>query len=191
MNHLYSFVVVISSASFFLMGCTSAPKNHSHSDKSVAPVYYAVAHIKPTEGNSISGEVHFSEGFGEVKIVARIQGLPPNSEHGFHIHEYGDCRAPNASSAGGHYNPTGHQHGGPESDAKHVGDLGNLKSNKKGEANLKITIRGMSLLGSVSPVLGRGVIVHKNPDDLISQPTGGAGDRIGCGIIGAAEKLKL
>jgi Cu-Zn family superoxide dismutase len=170
------------------VGCSSANKASTGSEKS-APVYYAVAVMNPTEGNTVSGQVHFSEGFGEVKVVAKLKGLPPNSEHGFHIHEFGDCRAANASSAGGHYNPKAHAHGAPNSEAHHAGDLGNIKSNAKGEATLKLEMRNISLSGSMSPILGRGMIVHKNPDDLVSQPTGGAGDRIACGIIGAVEKL--
>ncbi len=173
----------------FIMGCSSNHKSHGSMAGASAPVYYAVATMNPTAGNSVSGEVHFSEGFGEVKIVAKLKGLPPNSEHGFHIHEFGDCRAPDATSAGGHYNPTKMSHGAPHSESYHAGDLGNIKSNKKGEATLKIEMRNISLSGTLSPVLGRGVIVHKNADDLVSQPTGGAGDRIACGIIGAVEKL--
>ncbi len=172
-----------------ISGCASGGKDRgSKADKST-PVYYAVAVLNPTAGNTVSGEVHFSEGFGEVKVMAKLKGLPPNSEHGFHIHEFGDCRAANGSSAGGHYNPATHQHGAPNSEARHAGDLGNIKSNAKGEATLKLEMRNISLSGTASPIVGRGMIVHKNPDDLVSQPTGGAGDRLACGVIGAVEKL--
>lgn len=174
---------------FAVTGCASASTDQYAKSEKTAPVYYAVAKLNPTAGNEVSGDVHFSEGFGEVKVVAKLKGLPANSEHGFHIHEFGDCRAPNAASAGGHYNPGGHQHGAPNSESYHAGDLGNIKSNAKGEATLKITMKNISLSGAMGPVLGRGVIVHKNPDDLVSQPTGGAGDRIACGVIGAVEKL--
>lgn len=184
-------IISILTAILFIVGCSSASKHtgRNHSGTSSTPVYYAIAVMNPTQGQEVSGVIEFSEGFGEVKVVARLKGLPPDSEHGFHIHEFGDCRAVNASSAGGHYNPTSAPHGGPEAEAQHIGDLGNIRSNKKGEAYLKIEIKNMSLLGEVNPILGRGVIVHKNADDLVSQPTGGAGDRISCGVIGAAEKL--
>jgi Cu-Zn family superoxide dismutase len=153
-----------------------------------ATVYYARAVLLPTKGSQTSGQVWFSEAFGKVKVEGQFSGLDPNSKHGIHIHDYGDCTAPDASSAGGHYNPQGHQHGAPDAQARHVGDLGNLTTDKNGKATLSLELENSSINGTLNPIIGRAVIVHKNPDDLISQPTGGAGARIACGIIGAATK---
>lgn len=168
-----------------LIGCSSAQVKGGKN----TPIFYGVASVQPTKGSKASGLVTFSEGFGKVKVEASISGLEPNSKHGFHIHEYGDCTAPDGSSAGNHFNPAGHQHGGPASEyPTHAGDLGNLEADAKGNAKLKTEIDNVSVAGQVNPIVGRAVIVHKNPDDFISQPSGGAGERIGCGVIGASTK---
>jgi superoxide dismutase, Cu-Zn family len=111
-----------------------------------------------------------------------------NSKHGFHIHEYGDCIAPDGASAGGHYNPDKNTHGAPENETHHAGDLGNLITDAKGNAKATFEVKGISINSGHNPILGRGIIIHKNGDDMVSQPTGGAGARIGCGVIGAANR---
>ena len=103
--------------------------------------------------------------------------------HGLHIHELGDCRAPDASSAGGHFNPQGSEHGGPEDAIRHAGDLGNVRSDANGLAQSEITVTGISLGTGGDSIVGRSVIVHAKPDDLTSQPSGNAGPRIACGLI--------
>lgn len=175
-------------AGFFLMGCSSAHKNGHMHESSNDPVFYGVAIMYPTEGNNVSGTVVFSESFGRVRVQADVRGLDPNGVHGFHIHEWGDCRAKDAMSAGGHYNPEGHPHAGPDVKERHAGDLGNLKADATGRAQLNMTISNLSIAGRLNPILGRSVIIHEEPDDLISQPTGGAGDRVACGVIGAATR---
>lgn len=168
-----------------LAGCSSGPKKGSKG----SPVFYAIAELRPTKGNKAAGNVVFSEGFGKVKVVATVTGLEPNSKHGFHIHEFGDCTASDGTSAGGHYNPDGHQHAAPDAETPaHAGDLGNIQADAKGVGKLNLEISNVSLGGQLNPIVGRAVIVHKNADDLISQPTGGAGDRIACGVIGVANK---
>jgi superoxide dismutase, Cu-Zn family len=177
------YLIIISA--LFLGACSSAQK----SGPKGSPVFYGVADLRPTKGNKTVGKVFFSEGFGKVKVVAHVTGLDPNSKHGFHIHEFGDCTAPDAASAGGHYNPEGHQHAAPGAETPaHAGDLGNIETDAKGVGKFEIEISNVSLAGTLNPIVGRGVIVHKNADDLISQPTGGAGDRIACGVIGVANK---
>lgn len=169
-----------------LTACTGASKKMDHSLGS--PAYYATAIVKPTKGNKVSGEIHFSENFGKVKVVGEISGLQKNLEHGFHIHEFGDCSASDGSSAGGHYNPESHIHGGPGSEQMHAGDLGNIKADSKGKAKIDIILEGISINTGKNPIIGRGIIVHENKDDLVSQPTGGAGKRIACGVIGVSAK---
>jgi Cu-Zn family superoxide dismutase len=147
----------------------------------------AVAVIHPTKGNKVYGIVRFAPTEGGVRVTADLHGLPPNSTHGFHIHEYGDCSAPDASSAGGHYNPEHHEHAGPKVEMRHAGDLGNIKADANGDAHLDLTVDNITVDGSKNPILGRAVIVHQKADDLKSQPTGDAGARIACGVIGLAK----
>lgn len=154
----------------------------------LAGITDAVAVVTPTQGNNVRGVVHFhQQPDGKVVINATIEGLPPNSRHGFHIHEFGDTTAPDATSAGSHYNPEGHDHGLPDEDGtRHAGDFGNLESNDQGVAAFKLTVDNLSLGGMSNPVLGRAVIIHAQPDDG-GQPTGNAGDRIASGVIGIAK----
>lgn len=146
----------------------------------------AVAVLKPTQGNNVSGTVTFVQKDGHIEVSARVTGLAPG-KHGFHIHQYGDCSDPAGKSAGGHFNPAGHPHAGPASAKRHVGDLGNLTADKNGSASLQHKDGVLKLTGPHS-ILGRGVIVHAKADDLKSQPTGAAGARVACGVIGTAKK---
>ena len=142
----------------------------------------AVAVIHPTTGNAVSGTVTFTNESGRVRIVATVTGLSPG-DHGFHIHEFGDCSGGDGKTAGGHFNPTGSDHGGPESAERHVGDLGNITADANGHATMNRLDEVVTLQGDHS-ILGRGVIVHAGADDFTTQPTGAAGARVGCGVIG-------
>jgi superoxide dismutase, Cu-Zn family len=146
----------------------------------------AVAVIHPTEGNDISGVVIFTQTDEGVRVEATVSGLPAESLHGFHIHEYGDCRASDATSAGGHFNPTDMPHGGPTDTERHLGDLGNLPTDEDGVATIDFVDEQISLRGEHS-IIGYAVIVHEDRDDLVSQPVGDAGPRKGCGVIGVAN----
>jgi Cu-Zn family superoxide dismutase len=143
----------------------------------------ATAMLSPTKGNQASGTVQFTQKGDLVLVQARVSGLKPNTSHGFHIHEKGDCSAPDASSAGGHFNPGGMRHGSPNSAQRHGGDLGNLLADASGTAQISIEVSGISLGVDANSIIGRAVIVHAQPDDLNSQPTGNAGARIACGLI--------
>ncbi len=143
----------------------------------------AIAMLAPTEGNIASGVVNFSQDGDIMQIDARVDGLMPNSIHGMHIHIVGDCRAPDGSSAGGHFNPNGSIHGGPFSEPRHGGDLGSIQADGKGTAILSIQVTGISLGKGDDSIIGRSVIVHAQGDDLASQPSGNAGPRIACGLI--------
>lgn len=148
------------------------------------PEEYVTANLEPTQGNSATGEVRFYRVDAGVRIVASISGLTPG-KHGFHLHEKGDCSAPDAMSAGGHYNPLGAPHGSPEADraARHMGDLGNLNADAVGKASYD---RIDSLL-VYADLTGLAVLVHGKEDDLTSQPAGNAGPRIACGVVKARE----
>lgn len=145
----------------------------------------AFAIVTPTQGNSVTGKVTFTQEGDELYIVADFEGLKPG-EHGFHIHEKGDCSAHDASSAGGHFNPSNKPHGGPNDEERHAGDLGNVVADEEGKAHYEFTDSVLSLNGPDS-IVDKSVVVHADPDDLKSQPTGNSGARIGCGVIKAAE----
>ncbi len=141
----------------------------------------AVAELKPAKNSKVKGTVLFVQENAGVHVTAEVTGLTPG-EHGFHIHEKGDCSAADFSSAGGHFNPSHKPHGGMESMEHHAGDLGNLTADATGKAHLDFVSHDLSLDGTNS-VVGRSVIVHANRDDLVSQPAGNAGPRIACGAI--------
>jgi len=149
------------------------------------PVPQAVAVLHPTEGNEARGAVHFVSSRHGIRVTAIVEGLSPGL-HGFHVHEYGDCSAPDGSSAGGHFNPDDKPHGAPTDLERHVGDLGNLSADEMGVAHMEWTDSLLAFTGPRS-ILGRAVIVHAEADDLLSQPTGEAGARIACGVIGIAH----
>ncbi|MFP4145453.1 MAG: superoxide dismutase family protein [Phycisphaeraceae bacterium] len=146
-------------------------------------VQYGTAVLHPTEENDVRGEVYLREEQGQVTITARVEGLEPDSTHGIHIHEYGDCTAADATSAGGHYNPEDHPHALPPEQPRHAGDLGNLVADNEGVAEYEITVENISIAGLENPVIGRAVIVHAS-EDTGAQPTGEAGARLACGVIG-------
>ena len=147
----------------------------------------AVAVIHPTGGNTASGIVEFYADDEGVRVQALISGLAPSAKHGFHIHEYGDCSAANGTSAGGHYDPAGAGHHGlPDAKRRHAGDMGNLEADGNGSARYDATLADISIAGKEPPIMGRGVIVHALMDDG-GQPTGNAGARIGCGVVGFAK----
>jgi Cu-Zn family superoxide dismutase len=144
----------------------------------------AHASIAGTEGNSISGEIAFdTRTDGLLDIGGEIVGLTPG-QHGFHIHENGDCSAPDADSAGGHFAPDGHPHGAPTAanDQHHSGDLGNIEANADGIARISMTSDVLTVTGDHG-VVGHAVVVHADEDDLRSQPSGAAGARVACGLI--------
>ncbi|CAN5274972.1 N/A [soil metagenome] len=176
---------------FFITGCATAialgafiAPLHAHDDDK--DVQKAVAVLNPTQGNKASGTVTFTKAGDGLRVVAEISGLKPNTKHGFHVHEFGDCSDPKAESAGGHFNPGGHDHGAPDASERHVGDLGNLEADGSGKARLDWTDKMMTLSGKNS-VIGYAVIVHEKADDLKTQPTGDAGARIACGVVGVAK----
>jgi superoxide dismutase, Cu-Zn family len=147
-----------------------------------APGPVAIATVQPLGASPVKGFVLFTPLDHGVEISADITGLAPG-KHGFHIHEYGDCSAPDGSSAGPHFNPEGTPHGAPGAAASHAGDYGNLEADAGGHAALKFVSHRITLDRSATGVLGRSVIVHEKADDLTTQPTGAAGGRIGCGVI--------
>jgi superoxide dismutase, Cu-Zn family len=141
--------------------------------------------IEAKSGSKLSGKATLSEVDGGVKVVLSVEGVTPGGDHGAHVHEKGDCSAADGASAGGHFNPQGNEHALPTVAKRHLGDLGNLKIGKDGKGSLEITIPGANLkAGDPNSFAGKSIIVHAKKDDG-GQPTGNAGGRIGCGVIGA------
>jgi Cu-Zn family superoxide dismutase len=153
------------------------------------PATHAVAVLHPTADHKCHGIVHFIQQGDSVKVIADVEGLSPNQKHAFHIHQFGDCSASDATSAGSHYNPEGHQHGLPSTENRHAGDLGNLQTDADGKAHYELTVDNISVSGPKNPIIGRAVIVHAKVDDA-SQPVGNAGGRVACGVIGVASPGK-
>ena len=141
----------------------------------------AKAVLHPTKGNDVTGTVTFTKEADGVHVVADLAGLKPG-EHGFHIHEKGDCSAPDGTSAGGHFNPGKHPHAGPDAIYRHAGDLGNLTADASGKAHYERLDKELKLDGP-DKIVGRSLIVHERVDDLKTQPTGNAGARVACGVI--------
>jgi Cu-Zn family superoxide dismutase len=144
----------------------------------------AIAVLQPASGSKVTGTVTFTKTGDTVQVVADITGLTPG-KHAFHIHEFGDCSAPDAASAGSHFNPTNKPHGAPDAAEHHVGDFGNLEADSSGKAHLELKSKMLKFSGE-SSILGHAVIVHEKVDDY-SQPVGNAGGRVACGVIGIAK----
>ena len=146
----------------------------------------AIAVLHPTAGNKVAGTVTFTPVADGVQVHADITGLTPG-KHGFHVHEFGDCSAADAASAGAHFNPTNQPHAGPDAAARHEGDMGNVEANAYGNAKLDYVDHQISLSNDAKLVIGRSVVVHAKPDDLKTQPSGDSGARVACGVIGWAK----
>jgi Cu-Zn family superoxide dismutase len=165
-----------------MVGSTPMLMDDAVARKAVATVAPSKSATTQPTNNNVTGTVTFTDTGEKLTFVADIDGLEPNTEHGFHIHEKGDLSDPDLKSAGGHFNPTHEHHGGPTSEHHHAGDLGNLKADANGHAHLEGTVEHASLSGDNS-ILGRSVIIHAKPDDEKSDPAGNSGARIAGGVI--------
>ncbi|MDR6990344.1 superoxide dismutase family protein [Luteimonas sp. 3794] len=146
----------------------------------------AMATLQPTAGNETAGELRFAVVNGRIEVTGTVTGLPAGGTHGFHVHETGDCSAPDASSAGGHFNPGSTDHGRVGQGAHHAGDSDNIVAGTDGTAEVSGWLEGATIGGGgADDIVGKGVIVHKDADDYETQPTGNAGDRLACGVIQA------
>jgi Cu-Zn family superoxide dismutase len=147
-----------------------------------APGVVASVEIKPwTQGaseNKVTGAIQFAPTTTGLELSGALKNLPAGL-HGLHIHENGDC-----SNPGGHFAPASNRHGDPANGEHHLGDLGNVDADASNQAAVSINVPGLALHGKNS-ILGHALVVHANPDDLHSQPSGNSGDVIGCGIIAA------
>jgi superoxide dismutase, Cu-Zn family len=144
----------------------------------------AVANLEPTKGNSARGTVSFTQHGDKVRVSAQLSGLKPDSEHGFHVHEKGDCSSGDGMSAGGHFNPAAKPHGDYHAGGdRHAGDMPNVKADSYGNANATFETSGITIGSGAADIVGKGLIVHRDPDDYKSQPAGNAGPRLACAVI--------
>ena len=135
-------------------------------------------HVTKTQ----AGNVTFTQKGDKVAMEAKVSGLTPGG-HGFHIHEKGDCSSGDGMSAGGHFNPTGKPHGNPSVPDHHTGDMPMLVADASGNASLSMELGAMTVGSGATDIIGKAVIVHKDPDDYTTQPTGNSGGRVACGLI--------
>lgn len=189
-------------AALVLAGCASPGGRHDHAKAEGGPAggmgmmgggmgggmggmmkgRMAMASLTPTQGSTVRGLVMFHQMDGHLMVHAKLSGLAPDREHGFHVHETGSCASADGSSAGGHFNPDGQPHG-PQNAAHHAGDLPALKADAQGRVDQKFMLMGVTVADGPTSVVGRSVIVHAQPDDYVTQPTGNSGARLGCGVI--------
>ena len=144
----------------------------------------AMATVTPTQGHEVRGLVIFHDMHDHMMVHAYFTGLAPNSEHGFHLHEVGNCASTDGSSAGGHFNPDKTAHG-PQDGPHHAGDLPSLKADDHGVIDQTFMLQGLTIKDGPHAVDGHSVILHANADDYQTQPTGNSGARIACGVIAA------
>jgi Cu-Zn family superoxide dismutase len=181
----------------FFMGCAGeaehghdAPADHDSDAVHVVDDDFgpgAVATLEPKNDSGVTGTATFDREGDDVALTLSIAGATPG-EHAFHLHEIGDCSAPDGSSAGGHWNPTAQAHGKWGVSPFHLGDLGNLVVGEDGTGVVSVSTNLWSVgTGDDNDVVGRAVIVHAGVDDYSTQPTGAAGGRIACGVIQPAE----
>lgn len=178
MNKLSPLYAIPLAAVVALAACKKSEPGAAAGDAS------AKTSLAATEGNSVKGDIKFASAAGGVKISGTLEGLKPGGVSAFHVHEKGDCSAPDASSAGPHLNPDGKPHGNMSAGEHHAGDMPNISADENGKAKVELTVPGLEIgTGGPKDVIGKALVVHAGPDDYTSQPAGNAGGRIACGVI--------
>jgi Cu-Zn family superoxide dismutase len=165
--------------------CTAVGKK-GESFAAAPPLTAAQVALTSAAGSSVKGNLTLTNQGTAVSIRGEITGLAPGREHGFHVHEVGQCSLPDFQSAGEHFNPTMDPHGGPDSTAQHLGDIPNAKADANGRATIDVSIKGATLVdkdGGPNQIFGKSLVVHAMPDDYKTQPSGASGARIACGVI--------
>lgn len=171
----------------FIIGCKKEKKEDDKKVEQTVSVEVKKIKLKldPKSNSNVSGNVVFSEENGVVTMTAIMSGLSPGS-HAIHLHEKADCSADDATSTGGHWNPTSEQHGKwGATEGYHKGDIGNFEADEKGNGTITFST-DQWCIGCGDPnkdILGKAVIVHEGKDDFVTQPTGAAGGRVTCGAV--------
>ena len=181
MTHRPLSLTLFPASALLLAACAAAPQRNA-APMATHQAREAVVNLAPASGSPVSGRLVLVPMGDGLHLRGEVGGLMPGSRHGFHIHEKGDCSAADASSAGGHFNPTGQPHGAHNSGKHHVGDMPELMTDASGTANISFNSSSLKLRGPNS-IIGKAVIVHAAPDDVNAQPSGNAGARLVCGVI--------
>ena len=161
-----------------IVGCETSKEGSASSTRKPD----ATATLNPTKDSNVKGTVSFTKLKDGVRIDGEVTGLTPGA-HGFHIHEKGDCGSGDGMSTGGHFNPLAKPHGNPVVPDHHAGDMPMLVADASGNAALIVELDVMTVGSGITDIVGRGLIVHKDPDDFTTQPTGNSGARVACGVI--------
>jgi superoxide dismutase, Cu-Zn family len=179
-----SILLGLGASCVFVHATDDSPPSHGHEHTAAAGAHGAVAtaSIESRSGSTLTGKATFTETTGGVLVEIVVHHAPPGW-HAVHVHEKGDCSAEDGSSAGGHFNPETKSHGSPHAPEHHAGDLGNLIVDEHGEGRHLLLMPGLTVAEGPAAVRGRAIIIHASVDDLVTQPTGNAGGRIGCGVI--------
>ena len=164
-----------------LLGCASSKSSSTAAARPPAGPR-ATAVIEGRSGNSLSGTAAFTQNGDTVHVVVDVANAP-EGVHAVHLHEKGDCSAPDATSAGGHFNPMKMEHGSPDAPAHHAGDFGNMTVGGEGHGHLELDSTMLTVTPGDHSVAGHAIVVHAKEDDMHTQPTGNAGARIGCGVV--------
>ncbi len=135
------------------------------------------AELKDAQGKVVATAT-LGEIAGGVKLALKANGLKPG-DHGFHIHAVGKCEPTAFTSAGGHFNPQNKKHGRLNPEGAHAGDLPNLKVGADGTGSIDVTVAGVTL----KDIVGVALVIHADPDDEKTDPTGNSGGRVACGVI--------
>ena len=171
-----------------LSACATTPATSPRASASVSAgvstASSATVILTSASASLVSGKLTAMPMGDGVHLRGEIGGLAPNSTHGIHIHEKGDCSTADASSAGAHFNPAAKLHGRVGAGAHHAGDMNNIVANSEGVARVDVHASGVTLGGgAANDVVGRAVVVHAAADDYVSQPAGNSGARVACGVI--------
>jgi Cu-Zn family superoxide dismutase len=182
------FMLVAVAAAAVVTGCAGSGEKQEQKSQAAAmgePEHQeAVAEIEPKSGSDVMGRAVFTLGADDiVTLHVHLENLSPGL-HGIHIHEVGDCSAEDASSAGGHWNPTNAEHGKWNEAPFHLGDIGNIEAKDDGTGDLTLKTSLWTIgTGGMDDVVGKSIVVHADPDDYKTQPSGNSGARIACGVI--------
>ena len=167
-------IACLAATASLFAACTTLPESGPRAE----------ARLEPRSGSNVSGMVRFHAAGQKVRVEASVVGLTPG-EHGFHVHEAGDCGAPDATSAKGHFNPAAKPHGHHASAERHAGDMPNLMADANGRATLIAELDMLQLSDGPNGIIQRSVVIHAERDDYASQPAGNSGKRVACGVISA------
>lgn len=171
-------MVMAAAALVTLAGCATPEQNARY----MAGHFRAQADLRTPDGVEV-GKAAVEEIDGTLRVIVDVMGLPPG-DHGAHVHMTGKCDAPDFSSAGGHWNPAGHQHGAKNPAGPHAGDLPNLEVGSNGRGHLVFTLPGGTYEGLMDED-GAAIVIHAKADDLMTDPSGNSGGRIACGVFAA------